>query len=104
MSLATSTTGTINADKASRSIQSFGDIAYVRNTGRSAGTKIATRWMAALAPTAARSGKLMSGFDEKTEKTGLLQLHAWNKGERAKSEKASARVFRSDSSSCGDIA
>jgi hypothetical protein len=46
----------------------------------------------------------MRGFAENSERMGLRQLHAWKSGESASSEKASARVRRSDSSSSGERA
>src|SRR5262249_52306488 len=98
--LASSTAGTMRAASASRSIHPYVPSQCVRNTGRRPGTSTVTRWIAALATTARRSGTLTMGRIANTLSTGLLQLHAWKSGESASSENASARVRLSEASLC----
>src|SRR5688572_6876222 len=91
--LSSSIIGMIDAERPIRMSQSPVFRAYVSKTLRSAGTRMATRWMAALSATAAMSGTGKSGFIAKAETVAERQFHAWKSGESARREKAIARAY-----------
>src|SRR5262249_33501356 len=87
-----STAGRMDAERTRRRVHSHAFIGKVWKTGRSAGTRTAIKWMAALRSTAPTSASGTIGRNEKKDCSGERQLNAWRSGLKASREKAIARA------------